>query len=138
VTTRLVIGGWDIDLIDTAGLRAPGEATSPTERAGIERAMAAAATADLIVDVRPIGWVQESQPFCLGTPRITVISQGDLAPAVVAPPGALLTSALTGQGIESLAHAIVAAVVPEEANDPALLAGPMPFMPRQVTDVRLV
>ncbi len=138
VTTRLVIGGWEIDLIDTAGLRAPGEATSPTERAGIERAMAAAATADLIVDVRPIGWVQESQPFCLGTPRITVISQGDLAPAVVAPPGALLTSALTGQGIESLAHAIVASVVPEEANDPALLAGPMPFMPRQVTDVRLV
>ena len=49
--TRIVLDGWEIDLIDTAGLREPDEVASATERAGIERALAAAVTADLVLQV---------------------------------------------------------------------------------------
>jgi tRNA modification GTPase len=148
VTTRLVLDGWEIDLIDTAGLREPGEVASATERAGIERAIAAAATADLLLKV---GQASACHPSTFHESRIAtaspgarqaeacptlhILSQCDLAPGVIAPPGALLTSALTGQGIDSLARAIIAALVPAEAADPSLLAGPVPFTPRQVASL---
>jgi tRNA modification GTPase len=195
VVTRLVLGGWEIDLIDTAGLREPEAATSATERAGIERAIAAAANADLEVcftemrpsmarisspairpeetrasSPRPAGLnpsmarislpairpeeTRASSPPSTGLnpsmarislpairpdaalPRcITVFSKCDLAPDVAAPPGAILTSALTGKGIQALAAAIVAALVPEEAANPELLAGPVPFTARQIATV---
>jgi tRNA modification GTPase len=173
VTTRLVLGGWEIDLIDTAGLREPDEATSATERAGIERAIAAAANADLVVcftEMRPSmarislpairpEETRASSPRSAGLnpsmagislpairpeetrassphavlPRcITVFSKCDLAPDVAAPADAILTSAVTGEGIAALAAAIVAALVPEEAANPELLAGPVPFTARQI------
>jgi tRNA modification GTPase len=168
VVTRLVLGGWEIDLIDTAGLREPEAATSATERAGIERAIAAAANADLVVyftEMRPSmarisspairpEETRASSPPSTGLnpsmarislpairpdaalPRcITVFSKCDLAPDVAAPPGAILTSALTGKGIQALAAAIVAALVPEEAANPELLAGPVPFTARQIATV---
>jgi tRNA modification GTPase len=173
VTTRLVLGGWEVDLIDTAGLRDAGEAASATERAGIERAVAAAANADLVVcftemrpsmarislpairpeetrasSPRPAGLNPSMARISLpairpeetraSSPRaalprcITVFSKRDLAPNVTAPPGAILTSALTGEGIEALAATIVAALVPEETADPSLLIGPVPFTARQI------
>lgn len=154
VITRLVLGGWEIDLIDTAGLREPDEAASATERAGIERALAAAADADLVLKVGPADDVTEMRPFMarisvpavrpeeprasspgrisVAVPRLEVTSKGDLAPGSVAPPGAILTSAHTGAGIDALAAAIVAALLPEETADPTLLTGPVPFTPRQV------
>jgi tRNA modification GTPase len=148
VATRLVLEGWEIDLIDTAGLREPGAAATATERAGIERAAAAAATADLILKVgqasacHPAAVHQNRhasaslRPRSAGDcPALDVLSQCDLAPGLAAPPGALLTSALTGEGIDALARAIVAAVVPEAAADPALLAGPVPFTPRHLAEI---
>jgi tRNA modification GTPase len=181
VTTRLVLGGWEIDLVDTAGLREPDEAASATERAGIERALAAAADADLVLQVGQASACQTHQhasprhsnirptpndrsqppspqrdrlkPVLLWTgdrdchrlkpvllqvrqaescPALRVLSKSDLAPGSVAPPGAILTSAHTGAGIDLLAAAIVAALVPEATADPTLLTGPMPFTPRQV------
>ncbi len=160
--TRIVLDGWEIDLIDTAGLREPDEVASATERAGIERALAAAVTADLVLQVGQasachvvpnVGQASACHQIRIATastqarqaevfsalprqaeacPTLQVISRCDLAPGVVASPAAILTSALTGQGIGTLAHAIVAALVPEEAADPSLLAGPVPFTPRQV------
>ena len=65
-------------------------------------------------------------------PRLEVISKSDLAPGSVAPPGTILTSAHTGAGIDALATAIVAALVPEATADPTLLTGPVPFTPRHV------
>ncbi len=151
VATRLVLDGWEIDLIDTAGLREPGEAATATERAGIERAAAAAATADLILKV---GQASACHPAAVHQNRgatsvpvarqaeacrtLRILSQCDLAPGLAAPPGALLTSALTGEGIDALARAIVAAVVPEEAAAPALLAGPVPFTPRHLAELAKV
>ncbi|MEY3206194.1 MAG: HflX C-terminal domain, partial [Planctomycetota bacterium] len=45
---------------------------------------------------------------------------------------AVWTSAVTGAGIEELAARIVERLVPEERDDPELLAGPVPFTERQV------
>jgi tRNA modification GTPase len=128
VTTRLVLGGWEVELIDTAGGRGDLAAASPTERAGIARAAAAAAEADLVLRVVPAG----SPPPDPGPREIVVITKADLAPAGSLPAAAVVTSALTGEGIAALEARIGGALVPEDVAEPGLLAGPVPFTPRQV------
>jgi hypothetical protein len=46
--------------------------------------------------------------------------------------GSLVTSAVTGEGIDDLVAAIVDRLVPEERREPELLVGPVPFTSRQV------
>jgi tRNA modification GTPase len=124
--TRIVLDGWEIDLIDTAGLREADLAdASPTERAGIERAIAATAEADLVLRLGGAGF----QPASADNPRdIAVASKCDLAPGEFVPaPGVIRTSTVTGEGIAELAAAIVRRLVPEEHEEPDLLAGPVPF-----------
>jgi tRNA modification GTPase len=133
VETRIVLGGWEIELVDTAGLREPAAATSATERAGIDRALVAVAEADLVIGVdaqRP--GTATNQPE-RGRPHLHVLSKSDLAPPFPAPPGVIRASAHTGEGIDALAGEIVRSLVPEEAADPSLLAGPVPFTSRQVS-----
>jgi tRNA modification GTPase len=129
--TRIVLDGWEIDLIDTAGLREADLANaSPTERAGIERAIAAAAEADLVLRLSRTGLQPvSSEPFR----EIAVAAKCDLAPAeFVLTPGTIRTSTVTGEGIAELAAAIVRRLVPEEHEDPTLLTGPVPFTERQL------
>ncbi|MFM8633915.1 MAG: GTPase, partial [Planctomycetia bacterium] len=133
--TRIVLGGWEIDLIDTAGLRLPencGDA-SPTERAGIDRAIAAAAKADLVLEIHDSRFEKpRSQERDPGVKTLCVLSKADLSPsAKPAPPDGIRTSAITGEGIDTLATSIVRSLVPEEADDPSLLAGAVPFTERQ-------
>ena len=121
--TRIVLDGWEIDLIDTAGLRGADLAdATPIERAGIERALAATTDADLTLRLSRVG-------FSLPHPReINVLSQCDLLlPDAPPPPGDIRTSTVTGEGIAELAAAIVRRLVPEEHEDPSLLTGPVPF-----------
>jgi len=132
VATRLVLGGWEVDLVDTAGGREDTAAASPTERAGIARAAEAAATADLVLRIVPAG----SPPPEPGPREIVVITKADLAAVAAAAPMAVVTSAVTGQGISELEARIVAALVPEDTAEPGLLDGPVPFTPRQVGLVR--
>lgn len=132
VTTRLVLGGWEVDLVDTAGGRDDLAEASPTERAGITRAAGAAATADLVLRVVPAG----SPPPEPGPREIVVITKADLVAVAAAAPTAVVTSAVTGQGISALEARIVAALVPEDAAEPGLLDGPVPFTPRQVRELR--
>lgn len=134
--TRIVLDGWEIDLIDTAGLR--DEPAGPTEAAGIERAYAAAAAADLVlhvVDERRTGFSLSEKsdrlkPVLRDT--ILVVTKCDLAPSESGPPNAIRTSAITGLGIDALAAEIMRRLIPEERDDPTLLAGPVPFTARQV------
>jgi tRNA modification GTPase len=124
--TRIVLDGWEIDLIDTAGLREADLAdASPTERAGIERAIAATAEADLVLRLGGAGF----QPASADNPRdVAVAAKCDLAPAgYLLPPGVNRTSTVTGEGIAELAAAIVRWLVPEEQQDPDLLSGAVPF-----------
>jgi tRNA modification GTPase len=131
VTTRLVLGGWEVDLIDTAGTRAAAE--SATEQAGIERGRAATGTADLVLRVTPTG----EPPPEPAAGELAVITKADLAaPGFAGPAGGIVTSAVTGQGLAELVAAITARLVPEERDEPDLLAGAVPFTLRQVELVR--
>ncbi|MEI8227780.1 MAG: GTPase [Planctomycetota bacterium] len=121
--TRLVLDGWEIDLIDTAGLRET--PAGNVERAGIDRAVAAAADADLVLRVGGGG---------VGDPRdLAVATKCDLGPSGLrSEAGMICTSAVTGAGIAELAAAIVRRLVPEEHEEPTLLTGPVPFTERQM------
>jgi tRNA modification GTPase len=130
--TRVALDGWEINLVDTAGLR--DEPAGPTEAAGIERARAAAATADLVLLCRTGFSLSEKSDRLKPVLRdaLLVLTKCDLAPADIGPPDAIHTSALTGFGLDELAAAIVRRLAPEERDDPTLLAGAVPFTARQV------
>ena len=131
-----VLDGWAVDLVDTAGERRAGETESATEREGIARAEAAARHADLVLRVLPADAAPGSSSR-VGATDLVVVSKADLQIATI-PPGAVVTSAATGQGIEALLRTIVERLVPEAAADPALLAGPVPFTRRQVETIERI
>lgn len=141
--TRLVLRGWEIDLVDAAGWRQEGhlEGVGPVEREGIERAVNAAAAADLVLKVFPVGAQPTSRlgevgPLESGIGMLKVVTKSDLAEGAVPFVGSgVVTSARTGQGIEALAATIIQRLVPEELADPELLEGPVPFTPRQVAQI---
>jgi tRNA modification GTPase len=135
--TRIVLGGWEVDLVDTAGDRDGERPAGAVEAAGIARAATAAGAADLVLRVVP-----DDAAGDLPHPRpreLLVLSKCDRGPHGSGfPPDAVRTSAATGAGIGELAGRIVAALVPEEVADPDLLAGPVPFTAGQVAAVRAV
>jgi len=155
VTSRLVIDGWEIELVDTAGLR-DDEPAGGVERAGIARAVAVQAEVDLVLRVTPAdrqdaetrrategesGEPARFTPAARPAPpaMIEVVSKVDLvadSPGRTAPsrtaPDAVLTSAVTGAGIDRLAKRIVATLVPETTAEPDLLAGAVPFTAAQL------
>ena len=142
--TRVVLDGWELDLVDTAGLRTgetAGVGVTDVERAGIARADAARVAADLVVRVVDARQSQASGSAVAANQdahrELLVVSKADLGdPVDLAgtgwPEGTLWTSAVTGEGIAELAAAIVRRLVPEEAEEPGLLAGAVPFTARQV------
>ena len=134
--TRVVLDGWEVDLVDTAGLREDGgdDVVTGVERAGIVRAVAAGEGADLVlrvVDGRHLG---PDGPTALAKRELLVASKADLAggAAADAMAGVVWTSAVSGAGVAVLAAEIVRRLVPDEADDPALLAGAVPFTARQM------
>ena len=127
--TRLVLEGWDVVLIDTAGLRSNTE--DVIEQAGIASALAAAAEADLVLTVsacdQPAGPPASAPPAA--PPHLTVVTKSDLLPAAATPPpNALLTSTRTGAGIEDLAQTIIHTLIPEVPT----LGAAIPFTQRQI------
>lgn len=137
--TRVVLDGWEVDLVDTAGLREADDhdAATAVERAGIARAVAAREEADLVlhvVDGRHLGM---DGPTGSADHELRVASKADLAERTASGPADVVwTSAVTGEGIATLAPEIVRRLVPEESDDPALLAGAVPFTERQVAMVK--
>jgi tRNA modification GTPase len=133
--TRLVVEGWEIDLVDTAGFR-DGAITDPVEREGVARALEARAGADLVL--RVIASTDPDLPRLEAGPgELLVATKADLRPAgAEVRPDAVATSAVTGAGIAALAARIAAVLVPEERAEPNLLAGAVPFTLRQVAEIR--
>ena len=139
--TRLVLGGWEIDLVDAELVKM----FTKELKEGIERAVKAAAAADLVLKVVPAGTQRtvapESEPRLTGPGNaglqsLEVFTKGDLAEGAWPAVGSgNVTSARTGQGIEALAEAIIQRLIPEELADPELLEGPVPFTPRQVAQI---
>lgn len=134
VSTRIVLEGWEVEIVDVAGVRGIDHAVSAVERAGMARALAEQQAADLVLRVVPAeAAMKETDPVAAN--ELVVLSKADLAPETI-PPRAVATSAVTGFGIDRLAAAIIDRLVPEERRDPALLAGGVPFTERQVAAVQ--
>jgi len=134
LTATAVLGGWTVELVDTAGTRPDGRAESPLEQAGIDRAVEVQGRADLIVRVvgPDTSWLPRWDP---SDRELVVRSKVDLA-SDVGPRPAIATSAVTGEGIDELITTIVDRLVPESRRDPPLLAGPVPFTERQVVEIK--
>ena len=101
------IEGVPLTLVDTAGLR---ESDDELEQLGVERTRRELAQADLVLMVEEAG---AAPPLLPGVPtqaeRILVYNKLDLAPRFERPQGSLAVSAKTGQGLEELRAAILAA-----------------------------
>jgi tRNA modification GTPase len=101
------IDGVPLTLVDTAGLRA---STDMVEQLGMERTQRELEGADLVLVVREAGErVPASADVAAEAQRIDVYNKVDLVPGFAAPAGALAVSAKTGEGLEALRKAILAA-----------------------------
>jgi tRNA modification GTPase len=121
VTTQIALDGWPVELADTAGIR--GEAR-PLEEQGIQRARAAAASADLCL------WLLDaSTPPVWPDPALKrvrlVVNKVDLSPVwdLQQACGASHVSALTGKGITELCQVLGEWLVP----DPPPSGAAVPF-----------
>jgi tRNA modification GTPase len=128
VTTALAFAGWPVELADTAGLRAAAE---ELEEAGIARARATLAAADLAVWVLdatmpPIEPDEETRTALADRPLLRVVNKVDQPAAwpLETARADVQVSALTGAGVADLAERIAAALVPEAP--PAGAAVPYP------------
>lgn len=129
VTAITAMEGWPVELSDTAGLR---ESAEVIEQAGVALARQRLGAADLVVLVfdqsRP--WTEADENLVATQPgAVVVFNKADLpSPAGLVRRAGLATSALTGQGIEPLIHAIVRRLVPQ----PPAPGTAVPFTAEQV------
>jgi tRNA modification GTPase len=142
LTEQLALDGIPINLVDTAGLREV--ALTPeteAERAGIERSRRTLADADLVLHVvdsaelagagGASGLRREDELLrdeVGGRPYLLVLNKGDLAGGVAdgfaAMPGlsgAVVTSALTGAGLDELRDAVRVMLAARPAGDSAVV-----------------
>ncbi len=130
VTVSIGLDGWPVELVDTAGLHAGGD---DVEQEGIRRARVALAGADLRVLVldRSLPLTPEDSQLLADWPAALVTwSKCDLPSAPENRPpeaGEILASAVTGQGMDRLAAAIISRLVPR----PLVAGEPVPFTTRQ-------
>ena len=121
VTGRIDLDGLAVDLVDTAGWRAPADAV---EREGVARGAQARATADLTLVVldasEPLtGEDRELLAATAGGARVVVGNKADLPPVADIDESAACVSAKTGAGIRELRMAIVEALTSRESlRDP--------------------
>ncbi|HTU25886.1 MAG TPA: GTPase [Pirellulales bacterium] len=115
VATSTALGGWPVELCDTAGLRDSGETI---EAEGVRLAREAAGGADALVLVFSAQeeWSATGKGLLAEWPSaIVVYSKCDLgAPPADGRPAGIATSAVTRAGLEELERAIVARLVPNE------------------------
>ena len=113
VTARTALDGWPVQLADTAGLRHSDE---PIEAAALDRARAQLAAADLVVLVFDLSqpWTLEDQELLNSrSESIVVHNKSDLVTSHRHDrPVGVLTSALSGQGIDQLAEQMTRWLVP--------------------------
>jgi small GTP-binding protein len=147
--TRLVLNGWAVDLIDTAGFHSMNDSRqSPKiiEKEGIERALGAAQSADLILKVRPINelnkeWFSMERVGEDYPPYIDVGTKADLFDSKQfreksCSDDSVVTSARTGQGLDELVKVIIETLVPEVKEQAECFFGGVPITPEDLDIVR--
>jgi tRNA modification GTPase len=116
VSETASIGGIPVKLYDTAGIR---ETRERVESLGIERSYQAIVDSDLTLIVLdsalPVSAEDETLIGRAGPRALVVANKCDLPPAGPLPERAIRVSALTGEGIDELRHAVLAAVAPGDA-----------------------
>lgn len=130
VTAVTAIDGWPIELADTAGLRDTGDAI---ESAGVARANAAVAGADLVLLVDDASAAAGFGPP-LPVPTLRVLHKIDLPRTLQAASQGrfdVCTSAVTGAGITTLVTAIGTVLVPA----PPAAGAAVPFTASQVGEL---
>ena len=122
VTVQLALDGWPVELADTAGLRD----AEGLEAAGIGRARAAAAAADLVL------WVLDGSALAPDLPPpgidpLLILNKTDQPPGWdwATLPDAVRVSAVTGAGLADLSAAVVRRLVP----NPPVPGEAVPFTP---------
>lgn len=147
--TRVVIHGWSVDFIDTAGFHLTDnqkKEMNKIEKTGIERAAVAALKADLILNVQPLDQSVEGGSLIakLGNdrpPYITVGTKSDLCGnkqsfEKTASEPLVRTSARTGQGVDHLIKVVLETLVPELQEQPECFLKGVPVSPEDVDIVR--
>lgn len=132
VTAHTAFDGWPVELSDTAGLR---DSDDPLEAAGVALAEGELAAADVVVLVFDASqpWTATEADLCRRWPQAVVIhSKCDLPAAEGARPQGISTSALTGQGVDTLVAHLAAVLV----ADPLAPGDAVPFTSRQVDLLR--
>ncbi|MBN1421811.1 MAG: 50S ribosome-binding GTPase [Planctomycetes bacterium] len=130
IEAEISIAGVPVLVTDGAGVR---ESTSPIEAEGVRRILQAARAASAVLVLSEVGERFPDLP-----PRaIPVRTKADLddppeSGSAPLPPGAVRTSALTGEGIADLERRILEHLVGEAPDPPD---PPAPFTPRQVRAV---
>ena len=124
--------GWPVELIDTAGLRGSADTV---EQEGVRRAQQASGSADLtllVVDAQ-LGLSQLDSQLARNHPNaILVANKQDLAAHNDWPEPVARTSALTGEGVDSLIQRIITRLVPE----PPRTDDPVPWTQTQLAELR--
>ncbi len=147
--TRVVIHGWSVDFIDTAGFHLTDnekKELNEIEKTGIKRATMAALNADLILNVQSLDQSIEDDSLIakLGNNRpqhITVGTKSDLCGTkqsfekTFSEPF-VQTSARTGQGIEHLLQVVLKTLVPELQEQPECFLEGVPVSQEDVDVVR--
>ena len=126
VTERIALDGIPLELVDTAGLR---ETLEEVEQLGVARSREALADASLVLIVLDATQHLNDEERELLTaidnrPAVVVLNKCDLSESdsvLSAHPGALRTSALTGEGIAALRERIVALATGGAAAEPGML-----------------
>jgi tRNA modification GTPase len=144
IEVHLDLGGYPINLVDTAGIREASQ--DPVEREGMRRARAAAARADLVLWVVDATEIPQGPPAVIDSPgsggtRWIVINKTDLIDSAareqlglklpphgpdIAPPNSLhnkvcWVSARTGAGLDPLLASIAAFAETSFSLEPALV-----------------
>lgn len=131
VTAQTVIDGWLVEFADTAGIRQTDE---PVEAAGVQQSVDCLRDADLIVQVLDAASTQLPREQ-LGdlTKVLSVFNKIDQQPsmALPIPADSILTSALTGEGVEHLLGEIGSRLVPQSPPSGAAV----PFTERQYAEL---
>ncbi len=131
VTAGAAFDGWPVELADTAGLRASGDALESAGIALAEQQLTAAQVQVLVFDAsRP--WTSEEQRLCQRWPDALVVhSKADL-PRCGDRPAGISASALTPDGLDALVRAMVGRLAPE----PPPAGAAVPFRASHVVALR--
>ncbi|MEX1096350.1 MAG: GTPase, partial [Planctomycetales bacterium] len=134
VTAETALDGWPVRFADTAGLR---DAAEELEAAGVARTRELLARADLLVLLLDVGRPPEAadrELLASHPTAIRVAHKCDLADCWggALPADALRVSSTTGDGVDALARAIVARLVPRVPPPGTAV----PFTERQIALLR--